>query len=186
MIRNILTITLFLILLILNAESYGASPVPTATSTFTPTFTSTITPSPTRTHTPSCTHTPTFTPTYTITLSVTQTFTVTRSITPTLTVTITPFKVRRSEVITYPSPAKGNTAWFYYQIQAPARVTIDIYNLSGEKGKTLTNTNNVGTYGTTSWTISDVASGVYFYTVTIEEGLNKRVIGPKKMIIIKQ
>jgi len=183
---NLLVIVGFFLI---SVQSYGATPTytftvtPTATPTRTATMTSTNTVTPTQTKTATLTATPTSTPTITTTITHTATLTLTH--TTTQTITVTPALVGRNEVISYPSPARGDQMGFYYKIQAPAQVTITIYNLAGEKGKSLSTFHASGEFGKTMWTIKNVAPGLYLYRLTIEDAINKRPIGPKKIIIVK-
>ncbi len=107
--------------------------------------------------------------------------------TPTITPTITPTVqlLPDNTAFTYPSPAKGDTLWFYYSVRGPAEVRIEIYNVIGEKGKVITNSHMSSGNQRTSWDIKDVAPGLYFYRLYIEDAAGKRDLGLKKLYIIK-
>jgi len=145
----------------------------TATPTITPTITST------KTVTPTYTITPTITPTPTVTL--TRTITPTRTVTP----TVTPQTVPQGKAVVYPNPAAGDTVNFRYSLDAPAHVSIDIYNLAGMRVVHLEDRNRppAGNLVTT-WNIRDVAPGVYFYRLVIETLDGRRTELEKKKIVV--
>lgn len=99
--------------------------------------------------------------------------------------TITPYRIDLNKIIAYPLPARGDTVWFYYELQGPAEVTIDIYNIAGEKGLTLTSTYTQSKEGRTAWDIRHVAPGIYFYRVRIKDSQGERTLGPHKLIVVK-
>jgi hypothetical protein len=172
---------------------YFITPTPsiTPTSTMTPTYTPTPTVTDTRTQTPTRTITRTLTATPTRTVTPTTTLTCTISTTRTSTVTLTPsptlspYLIGQEDVISYPSPASGTEAWFYYQVARPCNVQIEIFNVLGERAKVLTNRHDLSGYGRTRWDITRVASGVYFYRLTMDDGAGSRKYALKKMVITR-
>jgi len=124
----------------------------TATRTRTPTFTPTPTQSATRTLTPTISPTITITPTITSTPSIT------------VTSTLTPPLLPSGKVVVYPNPASGGLVYFGYNLDEPADVTIDVFNLRGFRVAHLEDHNKrAGVNEVTSWDIAGVAPGVYFY-----------------------
>jgi hypothetical protein len=166
-----------------HTPTYTTTPTLTnsATYTSTPTITGTYTITPTTTSTPTVTITPTLTITTTITLTATRTSTVS----PTPTLTAAPFKVKPGEVMCYPAPAQGHDIWFYYAIEGSAQIEIEIFNVVGEKGVTLTNSHANSGYYRTHWNISHVAPGIYLYRVHIKDAVGQKTIGIKKLVIVK-
>lgn len=158
---------------------------PTATRTWTPTATQSATRTATRTATPTRTWTltrtvsPTATPTRTITLTPTV------SATATPTATLTPVVIGFEEIVAYPSPAKGNALWFYYRLEAPAEVTVEVYNPLGERCALFTETQPLAGYARTRWDIGSVAPGVYLYRLRIRTVQGERTLGWREIAIVK-
>jgi hypothetical protein len=162
---------------------YFATSTPTGTPT--PTSTPTRTATPTKTVSVTYTTTPTRTPTPTITATYTRTRTPTMTITITNTPTITPFVLTENQVITYPSPAKGNDMWFYYSAQKPCKIKIEIFNILGERGTVLNDEHTDTGYLRTHWDIRNVAPGIYFYRMSMENADGTRKFDMKKIVIVK-
>lgn len=101
------------------------------------------------------------------------------------TVTPAPQLLSTDKIITYPSPARGNDLWFYYTVSGQAQVRIALYNVTGEKGLVLTSTHAASGNQRTKWDIRDVAPGIYFYHLRIEDSQGVRDFGVKKLAIIK-
>lgn len=152
---------------------------PTATPTRTITLTSTITLTASITITSTGTPLPTATPTATITPTITQTVTITPSL------TLTPFIIGADQVVTYPSPGRGNRIWFYYQTGGPTKVTIEIYNLVGERCTVLTDEITEAGFSRTPWQIHDVAPGVYLFRLRLESASETRTFRLQKIVIVK-
>jgi len=76
----------------------------------------------------------------------------------------------------YPNPFNNSTS-IEYALRSATHVTLDIYNLAGQKIETIVNeTQNRGTYSI-QWDASRYSSGVYFYKlVTNDQVLTKRMI----------
>jgi hypothetical protein len=159
----------------------------TPTATITPTITPTATHSPTLTATPtgSITLTVTQSPTYTVTPTITLTVTATYTITTTQTITVTPYAIDRNDVIAYPSPAKGDTMWFYFQTEGSAQVEIKIYNVVGELSDTVRLTATGTGYQRLPWELESVAPGIYFYRMSIDDAGGIRKFDTKKFVVIK-
>lgn len=158
----------------------------TATPSASPTLTYTITKTTTPSASPTMTSTFTITPTCTITPSITTTTTRTLTVTQSTTYTITPYVIEKEKVMTYPAPAMGQTAWFYYYAPAQSVVTIDIFNMVGEKGKQITVSHHNSGYQRTPWEIASVAPGIYLYRVTISSPEETTHSAIQKMVIIKK
>ncbi|MEW6516513.1 MAG: hypothetical protein AB1439_06395 [candidate division FCPU426 bacterium] len=160
----------------------------TPTRTDTPTFTATPTHTPTFTISPTSTHTPTFTisPTRTTTPTVTLTSTISPTVLATATATTTPVSLTADQVVAYPAPAIGPDLWFAFAPTGPARVKIEIYNLTGELCQTLRDECPAAGVWRTHWDIRDVAPGVYLYRLTLLYPAETRTFAFKKFVIIKQ
>ncbi len=176
---------------------YASGPLPTMTNTptYTATYTYTHTPTITLTNTP--TYTSTVTKTYTITITstisptstVTQTITLTGTATPTLSPTITPtdvpFKLDRNKIMAYPSPARGDMMRFYVYTPAQSHLTIEIFNIIGEKGDTIEIPFTAAGYKRIPWDIRNVSPGIYFYRTTIQSPEGIQTFPVRKFVIIK-
>jgi hypothetical protein len=151
----------------------------TPTGTITPTFTITRT----RTITPTRTSTPTITPTPTIT--VTSTVTSTRTMTPTFTVTptITPLVLKSGESIVFPQPAR-ETARFIYSFAGPGQATLVVFNTSGETVARVED-QPVAVRGNavTDLDTRDLAPGLYYATLQVEDASGKRQL-KKKFVVV--
>ncbi len=147
-----------------------------ATATPTPTVT------PTYTHTPTVTKTPTITPSSTISPTNTRTPTITK------TITLTPWFIQQEDVLAYPNPVNGHEVNFIYTLPNPVdKVTIEVFNLSGQKVATLKDFNKAaGVNQKTTWTISAVAPGVYLYRLILEANNGyKNQTKFKRLVIVK-
>jgi hypothetical protein len=89
------------------------------------------------------------------------------------------------QILTYPSPMKGKLLWFYYRCHAPARVTIDIVNVAGEKIATITDTPPVQGTARTSWDASHLASGIYLFRARIEDAEGERNFSWQKFVVAR-
>lgn len=152
------------------------TPTPTRTATFTPTATRTATASatssPTRTATPTATQSPvlTATPTATqspvLTATPTDTITLTCTITPTITPTATQTPVPAlpaGEVHAFPNPARDRVT-FIFRLDAAGVVSVDLFNLSGERVAGLRDEFNAGAVSLV-WDCSQAAPGIYIARV---------------------
>jgi hypothetical protein len=161
--------------------SYTVTPTRTVTPTATPTG------SPTRSATPthSATTSPTVTPTHTAT--DTPTPTVTRTITPYFSPTVspTPIAPTLAEIIAYPQPAAGDTLFFGFTLPFPGQVKIEIFNILGEKVKTLEDKGEAG-FWNGAWNLRGVAPGVYLYRVHLEGIKDTYRSGWKKLVVVKK
>ncbi len=80
----------------------------------------------------------------------------------------------------YPNPFNPSTT-IKFQIPNSNFVTLEIYNLLGQKVATLVNEKlNTGTY-TAEWNAAGLASGIYFYRLITSNGFSSM----KKMIVLK-
>jgi len=156
--------------------SASRTPSPSRTRTFTATISATLTPTPTLSGTATITPTSTATPSITVTPTVSQTLTAT----PTVTI----FLVPAEEVIAYPSPAKGQEVWFYYRLDQPARVRIEIFNIAGEFVSALQSEQPAG-YTRSRWDIGKVAPGVYLYRFRSESAGGVKVHPLRKVVVVK-
>ena len=133
------------------------------------------------TYTPSPTGTPTNTPTISPTATITPTRTITQTLTasPTPTITCSPTQTPRPLILhlygNSPNPFGGGGTWITYWLQVDATVNIDVWDVSGEKVRSLppfAGRSNMGNNGDneTFWDGKNdsgkpVASGVYIYRV---------------------
>ena len=92
--------------------------------------------------------------------------------------------INKDTVYTYPNPALGDTVIFKCYLGDDADITIDVFNIAGEKIAILNNTGIAGVTLETTWNISNIASGVYIYKLEAiaKSGVKKYVI--KKLAIV--
>jgi hypothetical protein len=84
----------------------------------------------------------------------------------------------------YPNPFNPTTK-IKYNLSSSGFVTLTIYDLLGEKVKTLVNkTQNTGQYEVTA-DLSLFTSGVYFYRLNVKGDKGKQFSSIKKMILMK-
>lgn len=162
----------------------------TRTSTRTPTRTATATPSATRTQTPTCTISQTCTITPTSTSSPIVSPTATATITPTqpalptasatVTLTVTRATAVSGAVRAYPNPGRGQIT-FALNLERPAQVTINLYNLNGERAASLTADADAGGVFLT-WDCRNAAPGVYMARI-LTDGAEKAKL---KVAVLKK
>ena len=88
----------------------------------------------------------------------------------------------------YPNPFNPSTT-IAYSLNKDSKVTLEIYNIKGQKVKTLTDEQQSAGYHTVMWYGKDnsdkaAASGLYFYKMT-SEGNSGDYTSTKKMILLK-
>jgi hypothetical protein len=90
------------------------------------------------------------------------------------------------DVVVYPQPAKSGRLYFYYKAPPGTKVTIDIFNVMGEKAIVLAD-ETFEENRRTIWNISHVAPGVYLYRVRLDspgaDGWQES--GWKKLVVAK-
>jgi len=89
-----------------------------------------------------------------------------------------------NSVYTYPNPAKGDTLTFKFLPADKSYVTIDVYNVAGEKVARLEKADCPG--GVTSeivWIVKNIASGVYVYRVEAVSASGKKSVTKKLAVI---
>jgi hypothetical protein len=86
----------------------------------------------------------------------------------------------------FPSPASGKTEWFCYHVPGPASVTIEIFNILGERCATVTDSPSSAGNVRTAWNIDAVAPGFYLYRLTRDSGGEKKVFPIQKLAVIKK
>jgi hypothetical protein len=79
----------------------------------------------------------------------------------------------------YPNPFNSTTI-ISFNLPAQGEVKLHIFNVAGEKIKTLINEEMSPGFHRVSWNADDVSSGVYFYTIETKNFLQTR-----KVILIK-
>jgi outer membrane protein assembly factor BamB len=87
-------------------------------------------------------------------------------------------------VYTYPNPAKGDTVTFKFLPADAADMTVDVYNVAGEKVARLEKAACPG--GVTSeivWSVKNVASGVYVYRVEARSASGTKAVTKKLAIV---
>ncbi|NTV52808.1 MAG: T9SS type A sorting domain-containing protein [Candidatus Firestonebacteria bacterium] len=173
---------------------------PTVTVSATASISPTLTPTSSGTATASTTPTGTWSPTavssatgtITPTSSITSTPPPTPTITPTLTSipatdtpTVTGLAVTPGQFLSYPNPLKGQQLWFYYTCQPPAKVTIEVFNVAGEKVLTLTDSPTNAGVVRTSYDASKLAPGIYLYRARIEDADGVRTFAWQKFAVLR-
>jgi hypothetical protein len=105
--------------------------------------------------------------------------------TATSTGTITPLASAKNSIISYPSPARGNALWFYFNADKPGRLEIVIYNVTGEKVGNLETDLAQSGPGRLKW-MGDLAPGVYLYRAHFLDVVGEGTwLGTQKIAIVK-
>jgi hypothetical protein len=87
-------------------------------------------------------------------------------------------------VYTYPNPARGDNLTFKFYVSDKARITVDVYNVAGEKVARLEKTGcPAGLTSEIIWNIENIASGVYVYRLSAESASGSKTITKKLAII---
>ena len=86
----------------------------------------------------------------------------------------------------YPNPFNPSTI-ISYELPAESRVRLTIYNLLGREIVTLVNGNQDAGFKSVEWNASNVASGIYFYRLTVSTatGSNEVFTQLKRMMHLK-
>lgn len=79
----------------------------------------------------------------------------------------------------YPNPFNASTT-IGYDLPRASRVTLEIYNLVGQKVATLVNDYQQAGYKTVNWNAAEVTTGIYYYKLTAGEFVSVR-----KLTILK-
>lgn len=89
-----------------------------------------------------------------------------------------------SAVYTYPNPAKGDAVTFKFLLSDKAGVSIDVYNVAGEKVAALSRGNcPAGVTSEIVWDIKNIASGVYVYKVKAESASGSKTVTKKLAVV---
>ena len=79
----------------------------------------------------------------------------------------------------YPNPFNATTT-IQYNLPMASDVTIDIYDLLGNKVETLIDKNQQAGYHRVIWNADDFSSGMYFYKIQARDFMDSR-----KMLLLK-
>jgi len=79
----------------------------------------------------------------------------------------------------YPNPFNASTI-IYYQVPVHGHVKLEVYNLLGQKVRTLLDGKQRAGCGSVLWDASGVSSGIYFYRLTAED-----LSETKRMLLVK-
>ncbi len=85
----------------------------------------------------------------------------------------------------YPQPASGDTVYFYYRLDQPGLVEIEIYNVAGERAITLRENKSAAGYARTLWDIRNAAGGIYFFRLRVKTSVGETLYAIKKLVIVK-
>jgi hypothetical protein len=89
------------------------------------------------------------------------------------------------QCLAYPNPLKGSTLWFAYACRPPARVTIDIMNVAGEKIVTLRDAPTAEGMARTPWETNRLAPGIYLFRARVEDTDGVRDFGWQKFVVVR-
>ena len=85
----------------------------------------------------------------------------------------------------YPNPFNPSTT-IRYGLPEPGRVTLKVYNISGQEVATLVNENQPAGYYKVHWDATYHSSGIYFFKIAVAEaGGQEKFMAVRKMIYIK-
>ncbi|NGP89160.1 T9SS type A sorting domain-containing protein [Fodinibius halophilus] len=84
----------------------------------------------------------------------------------------------------YPNPFNPTTT-INYELPVQMDVTVQIYNILGQRVITLVNEIQEAGSQTVKWNASRFASGMYFYRIIADAPSKKKIIEDKKMMLIK-
>ncbi len=88
-------------------------------------------------------------------------------------------------MIAYPAPASGADVWFYFELEDPARVEIEIYDVVGNRMTRVLNERAAAGPQRLHWDIRDVAPGVYLFRMRVESAQGRRDSGLQHLVIVK-
>ena len=129
---------------------------------------------------------PVYTATYTATSSTTVAPTVmvpTSTHTVISTATSTMF-VEAQTVWAYPNPARGQVN-FAYTVSGAVKITIDIYQLTGERvARIVEHKHGGGQTLVTSWQAAGVVPGVYLARIVITDASGKVMLSKQKKVAL--
>jgi hypothetical protein len=92
--------------------------------------------------------------------------------------------ITSESVYTYPNPAKGDNLTFKFLVADKSYVTLDVYNVAGEKVVRLEKANcSAGVTSEIVWDIKNIASGVYVYIVKAKSASGEKSVTKKLAII---
>lgn len=92
--------------------------------------------------------------------------------------------ISAAEVYTYPNPARGDTVTFKFRPAYKAHVTIEVYNVAGEKVARFERADApAGIASEITWRAGGIASGVYVYRVRVETSAGSRTLTRKLAIL---
>ena len=83
----------------------------------------------------------------------------------------------------YPNPFNPSTK-INYDLPVDSKVSLKVYDMTGREVASLVNTTQIAGYYVVEFNVSNMASGIYFYTLTAE-GNGKNFIATKKMLLLK-
>jgi hypothetical protein len=93
------------------------------------------------------------------------------------------------KVYNYPNPAPSgaytDSTIFHYYIDSSSQVTINIYDISGNLVDSLNEQTTSSGHKETEWNISNIASGVYIYTIEIQPDSGNKQLYKSKLAILK-
>jgi outer membrane protein assembly factor BamB len=90
--------------------------------------------------------------------------------------------IDKETTYSYPNPALGDTVVFKCYLGDDADITIDVFDVAGDRIASFTNTGIAGMSLESRWDVTNIASAVYIYKV---EAVSKRT-GERKYVIKKQ
>ncbi len=92
--------------------------------------------------------------------------------------------LNKDEVYSYPNPARSDTLTFKFRTAYKSNVTIDVYNIAGEKVARLEKSDcPAGLTSEIVWNIRRIASGVYQYKVEAESAAGSKFLIKRLAII---
>jgi hypothetical protein len=91
--------------------------------------------------------------------------------------------IAKKDVYSAPNPARGDVVHFKIPLQDDADVTVEVFNVAGDKVVEFKKSGFGASVVHIPWTIRDMASGVYIYRVEAKSSARKDVVTKKLAII---
>lgn len=86
------------------------------------------------------------------------------------------YTVDESSAYAYPNPTSGGEVFIHYELGTAADIAVAIYDVAGNLIDEFTHDGSPATDNTITWNCSDVASGVYYCRLVVDDASNSKVL----------